>query len=183
MSQYSNGEDKAEEAFLDAGFTPKAAGLLATANRWLFPFTVVVCLAALVWIGMHLWPDLDTASWQQWVDRNAAFFSPLDEGSTIGVLPELHSHMGLLIRKGARGLTVERRFWFPFDEVPVGLVVAPEAAERWLALDYGDERFWDDWQAIAEDGGIHVYQHLRRGSAGAAGYRAFVARLHSAGVE
>jgi len=182
-SQYPKEEVTAEEALLDAGFAPRTASILASANRWLFPFTITVSIVALLWIGFHLWPDLDAAAWQQWADENAGFFAPLSDGSTVGILPEVHGHMGLLLTKGPAGIEVERRLWFPFDEVPVGLVVVPEAAELWLGLDFDDPSFWSDWQEIAEHQGINLYQHLRRGSPRAPGYRAFIAQLHEAGAD
>jgi hypothetical protein len=172
-----------EQTLIEAGFRPRTAALLVGINRWLFAFTIVVSGAALIWIGVHLWPDLDAEAWQQWADDNPAFFAPLDAGSTVGIVPDLHGHMGLLIRKLPQGVEVERHLWFPFDEVPVGLVVAPEAAERWLRLDYDDASFWREWEAIAEGDGVQLYEHLRGGSARNEGYRTFLARLRSAGAE
>ena len=177
-SQYSKEHDEAAQALVDAGFSPLTATIIASVNRWLFPFTILVTGAALLWIGVHLWPDLDAETWQAWVDDNPGFFAPLDAGATVGIVPDFHSHMGLLIRKEREGISVERHLWIDFDRVPVGLVVTPEAAERLMGLDFDDARFWSDWQAIAEDPGIHVYQHLRRGSPYAKGYRDFVAQLH-----
>lgn len=189
-SQYPDADAADEEAaetpeqtLIEAGFRPTTAAVLAGVNRWLFLFTVLVSGAALLWIGVHLWPDLDAAAWQEWADANPAFFAPLDNGSTIGIVPDLHAHVGVLITKEDDGLVVERRLWFPFDDVPIGLVVAPEAAESWLRLAYDSPDFWRRWQAIADDGGVHLYENLRRGSPHAEGYRAFVARLRSAGVE
>lgn len=179
-SQYSKDHDDAAQALIDAGFAPLTAAVLTRVNRWLFPFTILVTGTALLWIGVHLWPDLDADTWQVWVDDNAGFFAPLDVGATIGIVPDFHSHMGLLIRKERESIAVERHLWIDFDAVPVGLVVTPEAAELLLQLDFDAPRFWDEWQAIAEDPGIHVYQHLSRGSPHSPGYRAFVSRLSGA---
>ena len=168
---------RAERALIEAGFSEKHARVLATLNWWIFPFTIFVTVVTLIWVGVHLWPDLDVEHWQVWADENPGFFAPLDTGATLAVLPELHSRAGLLVRKTSEGIEVERHFWFPFDEVPVGLVVAPEVADQVLHLHYGDETFWSQWDALADEHGISLYQHLGQASEFRKGYNAFLAQL------
>jgi hypothetical protein len=168
---------RAEKALLEANFSERHARLLAILNWWIFPFTVFVTLMALIWVGLHLWPDLDVARWEAWAEKNVEFFAPLDSGATVAIIPELHSHAGLLIRKTGEGIDVERHFWFPFEEVPVGLVVAPEVADQVLELRFGDEDFWRQWATLAEDRGISLYQHLGQRSEHRAGYEAFLAQM------
>ena len=166
-----------ELALIAAGYTGRSAHALATMNWWVVPFTIVVAVATLVWVGVHLWPDLDADRWQAWADENPAFFAPLDVGSTIAIVPELHSHAGLLVKKTPVGIEVERHLWFPFDDVPVGLIIAPEVADQVSHLQYGEENFWSQWDALAVEHRISVYQHLRQGAESADGYDAFLARF------
>jgi hypothetical protein len=166
-----------ELALIAAGHTRRRAHLLATLNWWVLPITLLVAVATLVWVGIHLWPDLDVPRWQAWADENPGFFAPLDTGAKLAIIPELHSHAGLLLTKSEDGMTVERHLWFPFHEVPVGLVVDPAAADRFLDLEYGDEDFWSQWNTLAREQRISVYEHLSDGVGAVAGYRAFLARL------
>jgi hypothetical protein len=166
-----------ESGLTKAGFTGRNAHVLATLNWWIFPCTLIVTVVTLVWIGVHLWPDLDAERWQVWADENTEFFSALDTGATLAIVPELHSHAGLLIRKAPGGVEVERHLWFPFDDVPVGLVIPPEVVDQLLRLHYGDKDFWGQWEALVMEEGISTYQHLGRGSEPTNGYDAFLARL------
>jgi hypothetical protein len=172
--------ERVEKALLEANFSERHARLLAILNWWIFPFTVFVTIVTLIWVGVHLWPDLDVERWEVWAQSNVEFFAPLDPGATVAIIPELHSHAGLLIRKTSEGIEVERHLWFPFEEVPVGLIVAPEVAEEVLELRYGDEDFWSRWDTLAEERGISLYQHLSQSSELRAGYRAFTEQIHRA---
>jgi hypothetical protein len=167
----------AVESLVEAGFRPRTARILVRFNRWVSPVALIVSVTAIVLIGFLVWPDLDAARWQAWADENPGFFATLTVGDTVAIVPGRHSHFGIVITRTSDGVRVERHLWFRFDETPVVLVVAPDAADRWLRLEYEDPGFWRQWHSLAVDLGIHLYLHSSQEEVFAMGYEEFLLQL------